>query len=308
MYNFNVKKIAMRTIFTCLIIFLFVNVNAQKTYIQVVAEPGISVFLDGAFKGKTTAEFNGLILEDVTPGKQLIRVSKEGYGSQEDLINVKAGEVYIHNVRPFLPAISIEQKGNTGVQMMELPAGRVKIQSLPVDINISIPQLDINSTKQQDEWIANKIPVGSYNAIFKGVNKSLNYTIEVSHNQLTHLFVNMLNGEIEDRSRLFNGNISEDSEGVSFCLSRRFPVSLPKPEYNIQREGIVVVEVTVDKNGNVTNAVPGVRGSTTINDYLMTSARNAALRAKFNVIDSPSFQKGTITYQFILQRDRKKTK
>lgn len=106
-------------------------------------------------------------------------------------------------------------------------------------------------------------------------------------------------GSPESGSRV--GSDSRGTEGISFSLSGRTPQALPKPDYNIQREGIVVVEVTVDKNGNVTNAVPGVRGSTTINDYLMTSARNAAMRAKFNVIDAPAFQKGTITYHFKLQ-------
>jgi TonB family protein len=294
----------MRTIFTFLIISLFANVNAQKTYIQVVAEPGVSVFLDGTFKGKTSADFNGLILEEITPGEHLIKVVKEGFVSQEDLIRIKVGEVYTHRVKQFLPAIHIEQKGNTGEQMIGLPVGQVKIQSLPVDINISIQKLGINSAKQQDEWIATQVPVGSYDAVFTGLNNSLNYTIEVTHNQITHLFVNLLSSEIEDRSQLsgnINGIAYEETQGISFSLSGRTPVALPKPEYNIQREGIVVVEVTLDDNGNITNAVPGVRGSTTINDYLLNSAKNAALKAKFNAKhDGPRFQKGTITYHFKL--------
>jgi TonB family protein len=294
----------MRTIFTFLIISLFANVNAQKTYIQVVAEPGVSVFLDGTFKGKTSADFNGLILEDITPGEHLIKVVKEGFVSQEDLIRIKVGEVYTHRVKQFLPAIHIEQKGNTGEQMIGLPVGQVKIQSLPVDINISIQKLGINSAKQQDEWIATQVPIGSYDAVFKGLNNSIIYTIEVTHNQITHLFVNLLSSEIEDRSQLsgnINGIAYEETQGISFSLSGRTPVALPKPEYNIQREGIVVVEVTLDNNGNITNAVPGVRGSTTINDYLLNSAKNAALKAKFNAKhDGPRFQKGTITYHFKL--------
>lgn len=98
------------------------------------------------------------------------------------------------------------------------------------------------------------------------------------------------------------GGESMGTDGISFSLSGRTPRGeLPKPDYNIQREGIVVVEITVDKNGNVTNAIPGVRGSTTINETLLTAARNAAMRAKFNDIDMPAFQKGTITYHFKLQ-------
>lgn len=91
-------------------------------------------------------------------------------------------------------------------------------------------------------------------------------------------------------------------EGISFSLEGRTPQSLPKPEYNYQVEGAVVVEVTVDRNGNVTSANPGVKGSTTLNEHLMAAAKKAALAAKFDrKPDAPAFQKGTITYHFMLQ-------
>lgn len=91
-------------------------------------------------------------------------------------------------------------------------------------------------------------------------------------------------------------------EGISFSLEGRTPQSLPKPEYNYQVDGIVVVEVTVDRNGNVTTANPGVKGSTTLNEHLMAAAKKAALAAKFDPKpDAPAFQKGTITYHFMLQ-------
>lgn len=90
--------------------------------------------------------------------------------------------------------------------------------------------------------------------------------------------------------------------GISYSLAGRTPVNLPVPEYNYQQAGIVVVEVTVDKNGMVTKAVPGVKGSTTLDEYLLKVAREAALRARFNrKPDAPAYQKGTITYHFILQ-------
>jgi colicin import membrane protein len=49
------------------------------------------------------------------------------------------------------------------------------------------------------------------------------------------------------------------TEGVSYNLAGRQSLSLPKPNYDIQNEGIVVVEVRVDRNGNVTQATPGVK-------------------------------------------------
>lgn len=92
------------------------------------------------------------------------------------------------------------------------------------------------------------------------------------------------------------------TEGVSYDLAGRQARSLPKPTYDIQSEGIVVVEVTVDRNGNVTQAVPGVKGSTTLEEYFLRVARDAAMAAKFDrKPDAPVIQKGTITYHFILR-------
>lgn len=90
--------------------------------------------------------------------------------------------------------------------------------------------------------------------------------------------------------------------GVSFSLSGRSARSLPKPEYPGNDAGIVVVEVTVDKNGKVTNARAGIKGSNTSDADLLNAARRAAMSAVFNKDDkAPAFQTGKITYHFVLQ-------
>jgi TonB family protein len=89
--------------------------------------------------------------------------------------------------------------------------------------------------------------------------------------------------------------------GVSFNLDGRTSLSLPKPHYPGNEEGVVVVKVTVDKNGMVKNAEAGVRGSNTADPELISAARKAAMQAKFNVdANAPAFQVGTITYRFVL--------
>ena len=78
--------------------------------------------------------------------------------------------------------------------------------------------------------------------------------------------------------------------------------SLPKPSYNAQIEGVVVVQVKVDQYGNVTEAVPGVEGTTVADKGLWNAARAAAMKAHFNTsADAPVVQMGTITYKFKLQ-------
>ncbi len=90
--------------------------------------------------------------------------------------------------------------------------------------------------------------------------------------------------------------------GISFNLSGRQSRSLPKPAYPGNEGGIVVVEVTVDKLGKVSAARAGIFGSTSSDPDLLEAATKAAKSAKFNVDDNaPAFQKGTITYHFVLQ-------
>lgn len=90
--------------------------------------------------------------------------------------------------------------------------------------------------------------------------------------------------------------------GPNWKLAGRVPKALPHPEYNVQEEGRVVVEITVDKHGNVVSAKPGVKGSTTTNDYLLKRAQLAALAAKFNPDpNGEEIQIGTIVYDFKLR-------
>ncbi len=98
-----------------------------------------------------------------------------------------------------------------------------------------------------------------------------------------------------------NGIGSGIGDGVSFNLSGRTSRSIPKPSTNFRESGIVVVTIYVDRNGNVTRATPGARGSTTSNKQLFDLAATAARKAKFSANENAAAeQKGTITYIFEL--------
>ncbi|MBW6500723.1 MAG: TonB family protein [Bacteroidales bacterium] len=91
-------------------------------------------------------------------------------------------------------------------------------------------------------------------------------------------------------------------KGISYDLGGRGFQSLPEPRYEYQVEGRVVVEVSVDREGRVTQATAGFKGSTTLDENLLRVAREAAMKARFEPKpDAPLIQKGTITYNFVLK-------
>lgn len=75
---------------------------------------------------------------------------------------------------------------------------------------------------------------------------------------------------------------------------------LPRPVYDVQDEGKVVVTIIVNPAGVVINTSIN-KQTNTVNAALRRAAENAAKKARFNVIDGVNNQQGTITYYFNLK-------
>ncbi|WP_295936152.1 TonB family protein [uncultured Alistipes sp.] len=106
---------------------------------------------------------------------------------------------------------------------------------------------------------------------------------------------------IDNRAKFPTRNeIEQTSASCIFNLRNRNIVgNFPIPTYSVNVSGVVVVEVIVDKNGNVTQASYRPQDSTTDNAELIKSSLTAAKRARFTSGDDE--QVGTITYNFKLQ-------
>jgi len=86
--------------------------------------------------------------------------------------------------------------------------------------------------------------------------------------------------------------------GIGIDLKGRAVVKPPKLPSDTKEEGKVVVEITVDSEGNVIEANPNGRGTTTSSALLKAKAKHAALATKFNVDGKFEEQQGTITIVF----------
>ena len=76
--------------------------------------------------------------------------------------------------------------------------------------------------------------------------------------------------------------------------------SLPKPAYNVPEEGRVVVNITVNPAGVVIGTSINPQ-TNTVNSTLRKAAEDAAKKARFNTVEGPNNQTGTITYYFNLR-------
>jgi TonB family protein len=104
-------------------------------------------------------------------------------------------------------------------------------------------------------------------------------------------------GEREAQKEERTNNLAARRTSVSYSLIGRNNYELPPPIYTCIEGGKVVINITVDTVGNVTDASFNEKSSGTSNGCLVENAITYALKAQFDSSTKTS-QKGTITYLF----------
>jgi outer membrane biosynthesis protein TonB len=90
-----------------------------------------------------------------------------------------------------------------------------------------------------------------------------------------------------------------DGKGVSFNLGGRGAKELVPPASTTTEVGKVVVEIFVDREGNVVRAKKILNGTNIFDENLHRICEQAAMKCKFAANqNAPELQKGTITYRF----------
>lgn len=95
---------------------------------------------------------------------------------------------------------------------------------------------------------------------------------------------------------------SGGGKGFGYDLNGRQLEVRPRLVTNNPEQGQIVVGITVDQDGNVTEATPGVKGTTITDASLYLLVKDAALKTKFNKSpDGTPEQYGTITFNFTIR-------
>ena len=98
-----------------------------------------------------------------------------------------------------------------------------------------------------------------------------------------------------------SGSGKGSGSGSGYALGNRKALSKPSPNYTCNEEGKVVVEISVNRSGQVISAKAGVQGTTNTAGCLLSQAKIAALNTKWESSnDAPDIQTGKIIYNFSL--------
>lgn len=90
--------------------------------------------------------------------------------------------------------------------------------------------------------------------------------------------------------------VEVDGFTVKYQVKDRNMIKKPTVSIGTEDHGTVVVNITVDRYGNIRSAEPGASGSTTSSNYLYVKAQRAAKTARFDEnLKGPLITEGTIT-------------
>lgn len=92
------------------------------------------------------------------------------------------------------------------------------------------------------------------------------------------------------------GNNSKSS--ISFSLKNRDKIHIPIPIYLCEKDGKIVINITVNAKGDVTDAYPNTT-STSQNKCLIDHALDYAKQSRFSTDTSKDSQIGSITFYFV---------
>ena len=100
----------------------------------------------------------------------------------------------------------------------------------------------------------------------------------------------------------YDGNGGKGN-GTGYDLGGRGAKSLHRPDDDFSEEGKIVVDIWVNRAGQVVRAEVATKGTEIFNNTMRQKAIQAAKRSTFAADpDAPEEQHGTITYTFVINQ------
>jgi len=148
-------------------------------------------------KGSATTA-DGMLIQDVPSGPHFVRVAKPGFESQELVINVTGGRVFVFKVNLVAKPLEIEEEGPEAQVQLRADAGTLVVQSIPVECTIDIPSVELRQAqKTKDRWTAKGFPLGRHKVTLAALGKTLTHEVEIAQDSTVRLTANFIDGAVE---------------------------------------------------------------------------------------------------------------
>lgn len=148
------------------------------TYIQVICEPGVQIYLNDTFEGTTNWADGGLSIN--TPaGKYTVKAQKAGFATREITLSLKKSDVKVWELKALTPLKDYKPATSS---VKQTPYGTLIVHSYPAQCEIILVSPSGSETswpKRKTQWKAQKIPYGKYTVKAKALGKTLSYDIEI---------------------------------------------------------------------------------------------------------------------------------
>lgn len=227
-------------------------------------------------------------IQDPPPGEQFVAVGMADFGNTYDAGGDNETEVPSEEVQEV-----VEEETAQSEQVQTTTTEQIETQETS---EVAVPTSDTpsnNDTEQEPVEEEQQVSSGLSNILDK-INDSSGGGGSEGDTEGT--------GNQGDPGGQIDGTGVVQGDGVGWSLAGRGMLGKPKINENPTEEGIVVLDIYVDRQGKVTRTKRNYVKSTTSSTYLFDLAEKAAKTAKFSVKnDAPAEQKGEMTFRFKLK-------
>lgn len=176
----------MRPTRALLFLLLALPAAAEPGRIRVACEPHCWVWIDGKYRGVTTAEAGGFVVESVGPGKVRLKVSRPGAQAVVRDVEVGEGATVDFRVEAFVPPARISQGPLENLEAGDPATGVLIIRTIPEECTIDSPYLDvIGAAKSSPAWTVTGLQEGTYAVTFAAAGNVTTVPLAVKKGRAT---------------------------------------------------------------------------------------------------------------------------
>jgi len=169
-----------------------------KGDLQVTCEPGLRIYVGDQFMGVSKTSEDGLYIEGLPVGRHNVRVEKSGFEPQTISANIVAGRAVEIRVGAMVPAITVEQKGETRAATVIAETGTVIVRSIPISCTVIFRGKTIEKDRDQVDF--GNVPSGRNRIVFKRGQQELSHSFALANNQTLELRADFRSGKVIDET------------------------------------------------------------------------------------------------------------